>query len=336
MIRTRVLFVAANPAGTVPLKLDEEAREIEAKLRAAEFRDSLELITKWAVRPDDLLQALNQHKPHVVHFSGHGSSTEEIILLDRAGNPKPVSKAAIVSLFRTLKDNIHVVVLNACFSVPQAKAIIKEIDFAIGMARAVGDDAAITFSASFYRAIGFGRSIKEAFEQGITALLLEGSNESSTPVLLAKRGILAQRSNASSRPAATETQGLFRSGSAGSPEIDFRFINNKISIRGAINFVRDDPTIPTILDWLERKLTSHNESLEFVFDLEMVISSASPFLVRLVRILALSECESVFVRWKYRAEDKLNKSLGLGMKELFDSNRRKSNFVFYCQLASDH
>ena len=184
MEKIKILFVSANPAGTTQLKLDEEVREIEAKIRAAEHRESLELITKWAARPDDLLQALNQHKPHVVHFSGHGSSTEEIIFLDRLRNPKPVSKEALVNLFRTLKDNIRVVLLNACFSKPQAEAITGEIDFTIGMMRAIGDDAAITFAASFYRAIGFGRSVKEAFDQGITALLLDGSSEGLTPVLM--------------------------------------------------------------------------------------------------------------------------------------------------------
>ena len=184
MDKIKILFVSANPAGTQQLKLDEEAREIETKIRAAEHRDSLELITKWAVRPDDLLQSLNQHRPHIAHFSGHGSPTEEIVLLDKLGKPKPVSKEALVHLFRALKDNIRVVVLNACFSEPQAEAITGEIDCAIGMMREIGDDAAITFAASFYRAIGFGRSIKEAFDQGIAALHLDGSLEGKTPVLL--------------------------------------------------------------------------------------------------------------------------------------------------------
>src|SRR6266446_4388723 len=184
MDKIKILFVSANPAGRPQLKLDEEAREIEAKIRAAKHRDSLQLITKWAARPDDLLQSLNEHRPHIVHFSGHGDPTEEIVLLDDVGQPKPVSKEALVSLFRALKDNIRVVVLNACFSKPQAEAITGEIDCAIGMMPEIGDNAAITFAASFYRAIGFGRSIKEAFDQGITALLMDGSLEGKTPVLM--------------------------------------------------------------------------------------------------------------------------------------------------------
>ena len=187
MDKIKILFVSANPAGTQQLKLDEEAREIEAKIRAAEHRDSVELITKWAVRPDDLLQSLNQHRPHIVHFSGHGNPTEEIVLLDNLGKPKPVSKEALVHLFLALKDNIRVVVLNACFSRLQAEAITGEIDCAVGMMREIGDDAAITFAASFYRAIGFGCSIKQAFDQGIAALLLDGSLEGKTPVLISGR-----------------------------------------------------------------------------------------------------------------------------------------------------
>jgi len=158
------------------------------KIQASGFRDSLQLVSKWAVRPDDLLQYLNQYKPQIVHFSGHGSPTEEIVLLDAQRNTKPVSKGALVSLFRTLKDNIRVVLLNACFSRPQAEAITQEIDCAIGMQRAIGDAAAIIFAASFYRAIGWGRSVQDAFDQGTTALLLEGIPEEKTPVLLTREG----------------------------------------------------------------------------------------------------------------------------------------------------
>jgi len=193
MQNVKILFLAANPSGTDPLALDQEAREIEAKIRASKHRDSLELITKWAVRPDDLLQYLNQHRPHVVHFSGHGSPSDEIILNDEHGQPKPVSKAALQKLFRVLKDNIRVVVLNACFSRPQARAIVGEIDCAIGMTKAIGDQAAITFAASFYRAIGFGRSVQEAFDQGVAALLLEGIPEEKTPKLLVRDGVDASQ-----------------------------------------------------------------------------------------------------------------------------------------------
>ena len=184
-----VLFLSANPEGTPTLSLDREAREIETKIRASEHRDALRFVSKWAVRPDDLLQALNEERPHIVHFSGHGSESEEILLVGEDQKPKRVSKEALQNLFRALKDEIRGVVLNACFSRSQAEAIVEEVDFAIGMNRAVSDDAAILFAASFYRAVGFGRSIKEAFEQGRTALLLEGIEEEQTPQLVSRKGV---------------------------------------------------------------------------------------------------------------------------------------------------
>ena len=185
----KVLFLSSNPEGTPALKLDEEARLITQKIRASEYRDVLKLETLWAVRPDDLLQALNEHKPQIVHFSGHGSESGEIVLMDNNRQAKPVSAEALKMLFTTLKDNIRVVVLNACYSEIQAQAIAEVIDCVVGMSTAIGDEAAIVFAASFYRAIGFGRSIKEAFDQGKTAIMLEGIPESSTPQLLIRKGV---------------------------------------------------------------------------------------------------------------------------------------------------
>jgi hypothetical protein len=185
----KVLFLTSNPEGTPALKLDEEARLITQKIRASEYRDVLKLETLWAVRPDDLIQSLLEHKPQIVHFSGHGSESGEIVLMDNNRQAKPVSAEALKMLFTTLKDNIRVVMLNACYSEKQAKAIAEVIDCVIGMRTAIGDDAAITFAASFYRAIGFGRSIKDAFDQGKTAIMLEGISEVKTPQLLTRTGV---------------------------------------------------------------------------------------------------------------------------------------------------
>jgi hypothetical protein len=187
--KIKVLFLASNPKATVRLDLDEEAREITQKVRAAEYRDALDFKQRWAVRPDDLLQALNEDKPHIVHFSGHGSNTGEIILLDSNGQPKPVNTPAIKALFLTLKDNIRVVLLNSCYSKIQAEAITEIIDCVIGMNTKIGDEAARVFAASFYRAIGFGRSIKDAFEQAKVALMFEGISEEDTPELLHREQI---------------------------------------------------------------------------------------------------------------------------------------------------
>jgi hypothetical protein len=153
------------------------------------------------------MQALLEERPDVVHFSGHGSPSAELILLDERGDPKPVSQEALVHLFRTLKDNVRVVVLNACYSCPQAEAIAGTIDCTIGMSRPIGDEAAIVFAGSFYRALGFGRSVHEAFELGRTALLLEGIPEDTTPELLTRKGVDASKLVLIAPPPASATPG---------------------------------------------------------------------------------------------------------------------------------
>jgi len=189
MGKTRILFFASNPESTEKLSLDEEARSISRKIRETDYRDSLEFVTAWAIRPTDLLDELNLHRPTIVHFSGHGSGEEGLILSDDQGNQKLVSAGALTMLFSTLKDNIRLVVLNACYSEVQANAISEVIDCVVGMKSQIGDQAAITFAEYFYSAIGYGRSVKEAFEQGKAALMLESITEENIPVLIIKPGI---------------------------------------------------------------------------------------------------------------------------------------------------
>jgi hypothetical protein len=183
-----ILFLAASPDDENKLALDKEAREIRDKIRKSEYRDALNFRTEWAVRPDDLLQYLNEYRPQAVHFSGHGTASE-ILLLDANGQSKPVSREALHALFKLHSRTVRLVVLNACFSKAQAEAIVEVIDCAVGMNRAIGDEAAIVFAAAFYRKLGFGDSVKDAFEEARVALQLQGIAEHQTPELLVKLGV---------------------------------------------------------------------------------------------------------------------------------------------------
>lgn len=189
----KILVLAANPLGTNQLRLDEEIREIQSRIRAADFRDHFSLVSRLAVRADDLLQAFNEVRPDIVHFSGHGTENSELVIEDERGNATAVSQAALNSLFKHLKDNIRLVVLNACHSSIQAEAISSEIDCTIGMNKEIGDEAAILFSSWVYGALAFGRSVAEAHEQGRTALMLHGIAEESTPVLRVRNDVDASR-----------------------------------------------------------------------------------------------------------------------------------------------
>lgn len=184
-----VLFMASNPINVPPLRLDEEAREIGEMIRKSEHRDSVSFVTKWAVRPQDVLQAINEENPTIIHFSGHGSDEDEIVFQNPQGKAKLVSKEAIVQTMMSSSDTIRLVFFNTCFSYGQAQAVIEHVDAAIGMNTSIGDEAARVFATQFYSSIGFGRSLKTAFEQARAALMLEDIPEENTPELYVKEGL---------------------------------------------------------------------------------------------------------------------------------------------------
>ena len=178
-----VLFMASNPEGTSQLRLDEEVRAIQEKIRLSEFRDSIHFESRWAVRSADILQAINETNPTIVHFSGHGAKNGDLVLSNPDGTPKFVSKEAISMAISTASDTVRLVVFNACFSEHQAKSVVDNIEAAIGMSDSIRDDTAVTFAAQLYSTIGFGYSLEKAFKQAIAAIMLEGISQEDIPQL---------------------------------------------------------------------------------------------------------------------------------------------------------
>jgi hypothetical protein len=180
--KIKILFLAANSSDDNRRRLEQEAREIREKIRRGKYRDSFDLITQFAVRPSDLQETLLEHQPHIVHFSGRGTKNQGIILENDAGQTQTLSEQVLTGLFRTLKDNIRIIVFNACYTNRQAAALAEIVDYAIGINESVESDTAVTFSTSFYQALAFGRTVKEAFDLAVTQLMLEKAEEYQRPV----------------------------------------------------------------------------------------------------------------------------------------------------------
>jgi hypothetical protein len=185
----KILFLAANPSDTTRLALDREVREIEHRLRKTEMRDAFTLEQAWAVRREDLQECLLRHKPSIVHFSGHGSDTGELLLDDASGQAKPVEKKALANLFRLLRRNIRCVVLDACFSEPQAAAIAENIDCVVGMRGTLDGASTTAFAGGFYQALGYGESVEVAFELGKNEIDLAGLDKADVPHLVCRADV---------------------------------------------------------------------------------------------------------------------------------------------------
>ena len=197
-----ILILAANPRGTIPLRLDEEVREIKAGLQRARHRDRFVVEYESAARWSDVHQFMLDYEPQIVHFCGHGMGKGGLILEDDQGEAKLISTEALADLFRIFADKVEFVLLNACYSEVQAEAIAHHIGSVIGMNQAIGDKAAIKFVMSFYKALGAGRPIEFAFDLGKNAMQMEGIPEDQTPVLIPRAG----GSAAVATPTVTPTQ----------------------------------------------------------------------------------------------------------------------------------
>ena len=186
---TTILFLAADPSDAARLRLGEELREIQAQLQLAKLRDRFTLDQRMSVRPVDISQALLDVQPQIVHFSGHGTSTGALCFESQTGTMRPIEADALAALFEQFANQVKCVLLNACYSEPQAEAIAKHIEHVIGMNQAIGDKAAIAFAVGFYQASGAGRSIEEAYKLGCVQIRLQGIPEYLTPVLIKKRAL---------------------------------------------------------------------------------------------------------------------------------------------------
>ena len=161
--KQKILFLAATPEDQVQLNLGKELRKIETQLSASKHRDKFELAHKMAVRILDITQAMQDHKPQIVHFSGHGSGERGLVVEDDAGNTVFFPTQGVNRLFRLFKKDVKCVVLNACYAAEQAKPISEHGIYVVGMNDAVGDKAAIDFAAGFYQSLGAGKDYEFAF-----------------------------------------------------------------------------------------------------------------------------------------------------------------------------
>ena len=183
MAKLKILFVSANSIPGASLKVEAEYKKVKNGLRG---KRNCNVLHTPSATLEEVISDIEEYKPNVVHFSAHGSPSEEIILTDEAGTPKPVPTRALEKLFKLLKDGIHLVVMNSCFSERQARAIAKSIDCVVGVTLTLRDDIAVKFSPQFYEALARGKPVAYAYDRAMISVYGEGAGVHESPKLFCK------------------------------------------------------------------------------------------------------------------------------------------------------
>lgn len=214
--KTLISFFASNPQnGMGDLRLNEEFDRIEESRKRSVRRDDFHLNSTFILDTYRLYQVLLDEKPNIVHFAGHGVSSEGeggaegtrsiaysweedsnmseevlekytggIALKNADGKVEILWADQLSALFSEFSDHIKCVFLNACHSELQAAAIIEHIDYVIGMNKEVPDQTAMNFSLFFYDALWTGESIEDSFAKAKKMLSIMRMPGAEIPTLI--------------------------------------------------------------------------------------------------------------------------------------------------------
>jgi hypothetical protein len=167
----KILFLTANPLeDSDHLRVDAEIRAIANLTKESKaMKRRIVVEFRLAVQPEDLVPALEEVRPTLAHFSGHGDQEGGLVLDDGRGRSTFVGFTALGNMFARFNANgspLRCVVLNGCYTAAASPAINRSVDAVVGSKGEIADNSALEFARGFYTALASGDSVGEAVERG--------------------------------------------------------------------------------------------------------------------------------------------------------------------------
>lgn len=192
----RLLYLTSNPTvgdKEFALRTETEVRQVQQTLRAAAYRDLVDMQVRPAATFQDLLDGLNDVRPHAVHFSGHGGEQSLEFELDQLFDPAGhrVNFSLVMQALAATDMPPRLLVLNACDTVEGAEAILPAVPVIIAMNETVDDIAAVVFARQFYAAVASGQSIGAALRQAKVGVEAAALNDTAHhyPNVVSREGV---------------------------------------------------------------------------------------------------------------------------------------------------
>lgn len=182
----RIVAVFASPQNLAPLQVEQEADLLQRTLAPATRRGvvALDVLRGEAATVSEVQRMLRIRRPHIFHFSGHGTFLEGAEGALVFEGPAQVQTVRATEMATLLRDNdVHLAVLSGCDTGSSSSADLSTgvagslayagVPAVIGSMRPILDDAALLFTREFYRAMVDGYTIEESLIEARKAQSLE-------------------------------------------------------------------------------------------------------------------------------------------------------------------
>lgn len=182
----RILMVISQPEDALYLDIDQERTALSKAVAGAIEDGRVELQVLEHATRSELQHYLRVFKPHLFHFVGHGTYSEDekqgaLVFEDEEHKSMMVSADDLKTLL--VDNNINLAVLNSCDTgttgtnevvTGVAGALVEHgIPAAIATLRPVFDAAALLFTREFYSSLADGYALESAIIEARKALSIE-------------------------------------------------------------------------------------------------------------------------------------------------------------------
>jgi hypothetical protein len=189
--KLKVLYLTAAPGAQGPIRTDAEFRKVQHAIRGSKFRDKIELIASPAADAKSILDGINDYRPQIVHFSGHGG--RKSIWLDDGKVKNSIGQSMefglLAGVLGATSSPPTLLVLNACETTVGAEILLSAVKAVVAMSDSISDEAAATFAEQFYAAIASAQPVSIALAQGKIAMKTAKLKDANLPHIIVRKDV---------------------------------------------------------------------------------------------------------------------------------------------------
>lgn len=171
----KILVCVAEPNDLPSTQSGDEVESILAAIDKLGQQQIVDILVLRGAQRDSLRKALEEFRPHVFHFVGHGDQRGQVsgLLLQRNDGSSEFLAADILQELLRQCGTVLVAVLNACESHLAAITLARQGIAAVGMQDPIRSEAAINFGRCLYEALATGMQFDAAVNCARFAVRLE-------------------------------------------------------------------------------------------------------------------------------------------------------------------